>query len=39
MTAAQNARLWAAEIHAEGYIAKPFDIDQLLRQVAQLCAA
>jgi CheY-like chemotaxis protein len=30
MTAAQNARRWAEEIGAAGYIAKPFSIDDLL---------
>jgi urea transport system substrate-binding protein len=33
MTAAQNARLWAEEIGAAGYIAKPFGIDELLQTV------
>lgn len=30
MTAAQNSRSRAAEIGADGYLAKPFDVDQLL---------
>jgi len=30
MTAAEDARRWAAEIGAEGYLAKPFDLDHLL---------
>ncbi len=33
MTAAQNARRWAEEIGADGYLAKPFDIDDLLDAV------
>ena len=35
MTAAENARRWAEEIGAEGYLAKPFDIDALIAVVAQ----
>jgi two-component system chemotaxis response regulator CheY len=38
MTAAQNARSWAEEIGADGYVAKPFDLDELLDQVARLRA-
>src|SRR3712207_3813658 len=30
MTAAQDARAWAREISAAGYLAKPFDIGDLL---------
>src|SRR5947209_6780179 len=30
MTAAQDARRWAQEIGAQGYIAKPFDLSDLL---------
>lgn len=30
MTAAQNARRWAEEIGAIGYVAKPFGIDELM---------
>ena len=33
MTAAQNARQWASEVDAIGYVAKPFDIDNLLSVV------
>jgi two-component system chemotaxis response regulator CheY len=33
MTAAQDARRWAQEIGAEGYIAKPFHILDLLSSV------
>lgn len=36
MTAAQDARAWAEEIRAVGYIAKPFEIDRLVREVARL---
>ena len=34
MTAARDARSAAAELGAEGHLPKPFDIDQLLTQVA-----
>lgn len=33
MTAAQDARAWAREIGAVGYVGKPFDIDRLLEEV------
>jgi CheY-like chemotaxis protein len=33
MTAAQNARRWAEEIGADGYLAKPFEIDALIGAV------
>src|SRR5438105_1395553 len=33
MTAAQDARRWAQEIGAEGYVAKPFDLLDLLAAV------
>ena len=33
MTAAQDAGRWAREIGAQGYIAKPFDLGDLLVQV------
>jgi CheY-like chemotaxis protein len=33
MTAAENAKRWAEEIAAEGYLAKPFQLDDLLRCV------
>ena len=33
MTAAQNARRWAEEIGADAFIAKPFDLEELLRAV------
>jgi DNA-binding response OmpR family regulator len=39
MTAAQNARLWAEEIGAAGYIAKPFGIDELLETVRNVSGA
>jgi DNA-binding response OmpR family regulator len=35
MTAAQNARRWAEEIEADAYLAKPFDLDDLLATVAR----
>ncbi len=33
MTAAQDAARWAGEIGADGYVAKPFDIDDLIEAV------
>lgn len=36
MTAAQNARRWAQEIGAEGYVAKPFELLDLLEAVERL---
>lgn len=33
MTAAENARRWAEEIGADGYLAKPFEIDALIAAV------
>lgn len=36
MTAAQNAQRWAAEIGADGYVAKPFDLFELLDAVGRL---
>src|SRR5688500_18124540 len=33
MTAAQDARRWAAEISADGYLSKPFDLGDLLDAV------
>ena len=36
MTAAQDARRWAQEIDAEGYLAKPFDLLDLLSAVERL---
>ena len=35
MTAARNAEVWADEISAQGYLAKPFDLDDLLDRVEQ----
>jgi two-component system chemotaxis response regulator CheY len=35
MTAAENARRWADEIGADGYLAKPFEIDTLIAAVAR----
>lgn len=37
MTAATNAQRWAREIHADGYIAKPFDVGELLAAVEHFC--
>lgn len=39
MTAAQDAQLWAEQIGADGYLAKPFDLDELLRAVERLWPA
>lgn len=39
MTDAENAGQWAQEIAAEGYLAKPFDLDDLLTAVERLCPA
>jgi CheY-like chemotaxis protein len=36
MTAAQDARRWAQEIGADGYLAKPFDLLDLLNAVERL---
>lgn len=33
MTAAQNARKWADEIEADGYVSKPFELPDLLEAV------
>jgi CheY-like chemotaxis protein len=33
MTAADSAQRWAAEVGAEGYLAKPFGLDELLATV------
>lgn len=35
MTAAENASRWAQEIGADGYLAKPFEIDTLIAAVAR----
>jgi DNA-binding response OmpR family regulator len=37
VTAARDARLWAAEIGADGFIAKPFGVSDLLSAVRVLC--
>ena len=39
MTAAQDARRWAEEIGAAGYVAKPFDLTDLLDKVERLRTA
>jgi CheY-like chemotaxis protein len=33
MTAAENARRWAEEIGADGYLSKPFELDTLIAAV------
>jgi CheY-like chemotaxis protein len=35
VTSAENAKLRAKEIEAEGWLAKPFDLDDVLRMVAR----
>jgi len=37
LTAATNARRYASELNADGFIPKPFDLTQLLTTVEQLC--
>jgi two-component system chemotaxis response regulator CheY len=39
MTAAQDARRWAQDIGAAGHVAKPFDLDELLRVVSRVRGA
>jgi two-component system, chemotaxis family, chemotaxis protein CheY len=39
MTAAHDARRWAGEIDAEGYLAKPFELIDLLNAVENLQAS
>ena len=36
LTAAQDAKGWAAEIGADAYLGKPYDMDELLALVEQL---
>ena len=36
MTAAQDARRWAQEVGADGYLAKPFDLTELLTSVENM---
>lgn len=38
VTAAENAQLRAAEIEAEGWLSKPFDLDDVLRMVGRFVA-
>ncbi len=38
VTAAENAQLRAAEIEAEGWLSKPFDLDDVLRMVSRFVA-
>lgn len=37
ITAAENARGWAQEVGAEGYLAKPFHLSDLLSSVGRFC--
>jgi two-component system, chemotaxis family, chemotaxis protein CheY len=39
MTAAQDAADWAQQVAADGVLAKPFAVADLLREVERLCAA
>ena len=39
ITAAQDAGRWAEEIGAQGFLAKPFELMDLLETVERLCAA
>jgi CheY-like chemotaxis protein len=39
MTAAQSGRGWAEEIGAQGFLAKPFEIDDLIQAVRRMQAA
>ncbi|HSM92146.1 MAG TPA: response regulator [Anaeromyxobacteraceae bacterium] len=39
VTAAENARARAAEVDAEGWLAKPFEIEEVLRIVSEHAAA
>jgi two-component system response regulator MprA len=39
MTAARNARLWAEEIDAAGYVSKPFDVHELLDRIERLLSS
>lgn len=36
MTAAQDARLWAEEVGAQGYLAKPFDLTDVLDAIERV---
>lgn len=38
VTAAENAQLRAAEIEAEGWLSKPFELDDVLRMVSRFAA-
>ena len=38
MTAAQDAKRWCEEIRGDGYLAKPFDFDLLVREITRLAA-
>ena len=39
MTAAQDARKWAEEVGAAGYVAKPFDLIEILNAVERITSA
>ena len=39
MTASHHTKQWAEEIGATGYIAKPFDLGELLTAIERICPA
>ncbi|MBI3970836.1 MAG: response regulator [Chloroflexi bacterium] len=39
MTAAQDAKCWAQEIGAAGYVPKPFELPDLINAVERACPA
>jgi CheY-like chemotaxis protein len=39
ITSAEDGGLWAAEIAAEGFLAKPFELDELLAAIEHICPA
>jgi len=39
MTAAEKAKTWSDEIRADGFVAKPFDLVDLVSAVQRLAAA
>lgn len=39
MTAAHSVKVWAEEVAADGYVAKPFSVDDLLAEIERLLAS
>jgi CheY-like chemotaxis protein len=37
MTGSHNAHDWAAQVKADDYLGKPFDLDDLISKVARFC--